>query len=67
MSQGIAWRLFTKGISPTDAEQHATIEGDHQLGKQVLEMVSVIALGFAAVDLGGVRTGRPIPATPRYS
>jgi hypothetical protein len=43
INQGIAWRLFTKGPSSADTEQHATIEGDHQLGKQVLQTVSVIA------------------------
>jgi uncharacterized protein (TIGR03083 family) len=43
MSQGIAWRLFTRGLSPADAEASATIAGNHQLGRQVLEMVSVIA------------------------
>jgi hypothetical protein len=43
MSQGIAWRLFTRGLSPADAEASTTIAGNHQLGRQVLEMVSVIA------------------------
>jgi hypothetical protein len=43
LRQDIAWRLFTRGLAPADAEQSTTIDGDRQLGRQVLEMVSVIA------------------------
>lgn len=43
MGQDLAWRLFTRGLSPADAEQNATIDGDRQFGKQVLLTVSVIA------------------------
>jgi uncharacterized protein (TIGR03083 family) len=43
MDQGIAWRLFTRGLSPAAAEPSTTITGDRHLGRQVLQTVSVIA------------------------
>jgi hypothetical protein len=43
IDQAIAWRLFTKGLSPEEAEESATIDGDQRLGRHVLQMVSVIA------------------------
>jgi len=43
MDQSIAWRLFSKGILPADAEKSTTITGDRRLGAQVLQTVSVIA------------------------
>ena len=41
--QDVAWRLFTKGLSPAEAEQEATLTGDPALGRQALAMVSIIA------------------------
>ncbi len=38
-----AWRLFTKGISKTEAGSRAVIRGDHRLGERVLDTVSIIA------------------------
>ena len=38
-----AWKLFSKGISPAEAEQQVLINGDTLLGKHVLTMVSVMA------------------------
>ena len=38
-----AWRLFTKGITPEEAEAHATITGDIALGKVLFNTVSIIA------------------------
>jgi hypothetical protein len=43
INQGVAWRLFTRGLSADDAEQSSTIAGDRRLGRQVFQMVSVIA------------------------
>ena len=43
LDQRIAWRLFTKGIASSEAEQHAHIAGDKALGSVALRMVSVIA------------------------
>jgi len=42
LDQNIAWRLYTKGIVSSEAERHARIEGDDQLGNVALRMVSVI-------------------------
>jgi uncharacterized protein (TIGR03083 family) len=43
LPQDIAWRLWTKGITPDAARPHTAVEGDHALGEPVLHMVSVIA------------------------
>lgn len=42
LDQRIAWRLYTKGITSSEAERHARIEGDDRLGKVALLMISVI-------------------------
>jgi uncharacterized protein (TIGR03083 family) len=42
LDQNIAWRLYTKGITSSEAERHARIDGDDQLAKAALRMVSVI-------------------------
>jgi hypothetical protein len=39
----IAWKLFTKGLSPGAAEKETTIEGDITLARKVLELVAVMA------------------------
>ena len=38
-----AWRLFSKGITPESAAAKVKIEGDQNLGKKALHMVSVMA------------------------
>lgn len=38
-----AWRLFTKGIAADTAAQFIQIEGDAELGRVVLNMVSILA------------------------
>jgi uncharacterized protein (TIGR03083 family) len=38
-----AWKLFSKGIMPEDALEKATLEGDEQLCRVALGMVSVMA------------------------
>lgn len=38
-----AWKLFSKGISPAEAETRVVITGDMALGKTALQMVSVMA------------------------
>lgn len=42
LDKGVAWRIFTKGISRTKAEKHIQIEGDQSLGVKVLEMVLIM-------------------------
>jgi hypothetical protein len=41
--QEVAWRLFSKGIHPDEAQNQITITGNQTLGLKVLAMVSVIA------------------------
>jgi uncharacterized protein (TIGR03083 family) len=41
--QDIAWRVFTKGLSPDDALPYVTFEGDRLLGYHVLDTLAVIA------------------------
>jgi hypothetical protein len=43
LDQDIAWRIFTRGISPTAAAANSTLSGDHSLGLKILEAVSIIA------------------------
>lgn len=43
MDQDTAWRLMTKGLSPSLAQRLVKIEGERQLGGKVLEMVAIIA------------------------
>lgn len=43
MDQDLAWRLFTRGVTPQDARQRVQMEGDTLLGDRVLEMVSIMA------------------------
>lgn len=39
----IAWKLFTKGLSPVAAEKETIIEGDIMLARKALELVAVMA------------------------
>ncbi|MFT3893452.1 MAG: maleylpyruvate isomerase family mycothiol-dependent enzyme [Anaerolineales bacterium] len=43
IDQETAWRLFTRGISQTMAQERALIKGNWLLGIKVFEMVSIIA------------------------
>jgi len=43
IDQDLAWRLFTKGVSPEAAKGQVHIDGNAALGEQVLEMVSIMA------------------------
>jgi uncharacterized protein (TIGR03083 family) len=36
------WRLCTRGITPEQAAEHASVEGDHQLATTALQIVSII-------------------------
>lgn len=38
-----AWKLFTKGISPQEAEKKIKISGEVELGKPILSMLAVMA------------------------
>lgn len=39
----IAWRMFTKGISKSEAENGVQITGKHQLGRQIFYLLAVMA------------------------
>lgn len=43
MEEELAWRLFTRGITPEEARKQVIIEGEEYLGERVLEVVSIIA------------------------
>ena len=43
VDQDLAWRLFTKAVTPADALPRVRIEGDRSLGAVVLDTVSIIA------------------------
>jgi hypothetical protein len=43
MHDNIAWRLFTKGITPAEAAQHTVIEGNRTLGETLLDTVAILA------------------------
>jgi hypothetical protein len=43
MDQDLAWRLFTKGISPEEARSRVEIDGDQEIGLKILEMISIMA------------------------
>ncbi len=43
IDQETLWRLFTRGLTPSAAVPAVVIQGDHLLGLQVLEAVSIIA------------------------
>ncbi len=43
LDQDLAWRLFTKGVSPEDARPRICIDGDTALGEPFLAMVSIMA------------------------
>jgi uncharacterized protein (TIGR03083 family) len=43
IDQDLAWRLFTRGVTPEQAAPRATFAGDQQLAERVLQMVSIIA------------------------
>jgi uncharacterized protein (TIGR03083 family) len=40
--QKIAWRIFTKGISPEEARPRVHVSGDEAVGLHVLKMVSIV-------------------------
>jgi uncharacterized protein (TIGR03083 family) len=43
MDQSLAWKLFTKGVSPSQARDLVHLDGDPLLGEKVLQMVSIMA------------------------
>lgn len=43
LDQDLAWRLFTKGISPAVADENIQTEGDVALARGILSMVSIMA------------------------
>lgn len=43
ISPTIAWKLFSKGIMPAEAQLHCKFSGNEALARKVLDMVSVMA------------------------
>jgi uncharacterized protein (TIGR03083 family) len=43
IAQDVAWKLFTKGLSPEESNRVVGIEGDRLLGEPMLGMVAVMA------------------------
>lgn len=43
IEQDLAWRLFTRGLSPQQARQRASLTGDESLASKILDVVSIIA------------------------
>ena len=43
LDQEIAWKLFSKGLSPAEAARRITIEGDLSLGQPMLGSLAVMA------------------------
>jgi uncharacterized protein (TIGR03083 family) len=43
LEEDSAWRLFTHGLTPDQAQDAAVLKGEIKLGQQVLEMVSIIS------------------------
>jgi len=43
MSPDVAWRLFTKGLSPEEARPQVQLNGDPQLAEAALRLVAVMA------------------------
>jgi len=43
VDQAVAWRLYTKGLTPAEAQVAATITGDPYLGRHLLKAVAIIA------------------------
>lgn len=41
--QEIAWRIFTRGLSPSEARPHIAVAGDEELGAAVLDMIAIVA------------------------
>jgi uncharacterized protein (TIGR03083 family) len=43
LADGLAWRLFTRGVAPADARSQAQVTGDVPLGERLLYTVAIIA------------------------
>jgi hypothetical protein len=43
MDQDTAWRLFSKGLSPSEARRRVRMEGDQSLGAGVLGALAIMA------------------------
>ena len=43
LDQDTAWRLFTKGVTPSAAQQSVVLDGDPALGAKLLSTVAIIA------------------------
>ncbi len=43
IDQDLAWRLFTKGVTPEEISTRVQVTGDRELARPVIHMVSIIA------------------------
>lgn len=43
LDQDLAWRLFTRGVSPEAAEERVRVRGDARLGAGLLNLVAIMA------------------------
>ena len=41
--QELAWKIFTKGLPPSEARPHVSIAGETRLGAAVLDMIAIVA------------------------
>ena len=41
--QELAWRIFTKGLAPSEARPHVALAGDERLAAAVLDMIAIVA------------------------
>jgi hypothetical protein len=43
LSEGVAWRLFTKGMDPSEGRRRAQVEGNEDLAQPYFETIAVMA------------------------
>ena len=43
MPEDVAWRLFTRGLSQSEALAASTLRGDGQLAQHMLDAIAIIA------------------------
>jgi ubiquinone biosynthesis protein UbiJ len=43
IDKSVAWRIFTKGISASEAQSFIHVKGEQKLGNHVLGMIAVMA------------------------
>ncbi len=43
IDKSVAWKIFTKGMSPSEARSFIQVEGERKLGEHILDMIAVMA------------------------